>query len=213
MTSNNNKLKRQILEAGRYLSKQDEGLKGLIKTFGLPELRTDRDPYQALVSSIISQQISGHATQAIRGRFLALFPGSDFPRPQQLAEEDISSLRSAGLSQRKSEYVKAIAQAFLIPNFPASGFNEMTDAEVTEKLTAIRGVGQWTTDMFMIFTLGRLDILPLNDQGIRNGMRIFFGLEQHPSPVEMLDLTAHWKPYRSVASWYLWKLVDEPEVR
>jgi len=191
------------------LAAADPRLESLISTFGLPDFRAGGIPYEALVRSIISQQISWKAARAIRGRFLALFPESDFPPPEALSEADIQELRQAGLSQRKAEYVIAIARAFLDPQFLGDNLHEASDSQVSEKLTSIRGVGQWTADMFMIFTLARLDILPLNDQGLRNGMQVFFSLDHVPVADEMLKLTEHWKPYRSVASWYMWKVVDE----
>ena len=95
------------------------------------------------------------------------------------------------------------------PEFLGDRLDELIDIEVSEKLTSIRGVGQWTADMFMIFTLARLDVLPVNDQGIRNGMQVFFELDHLPEANKMLELTEHWKPYRSIASWYMWKVVDE----
>ena len=198
-----------IATACDHLAARDARLKRLIDIFGPPNLNPDRDPYQALVRSIIFQQISGKAAQAILQRFLALFPGDSFPSAARLAQAEAAGLRAAGLSQRKAEYVIAIAQAFLETDFQQEGFREMSDQEVSERLTRIRGVGQWTADMFMIFTLARLDVLPLSDQGIRNGMRRFFELENHLIEAEMLRLTEHWKPYRSVASWYMWKVVDE----
>ena len=187
----------------------DPSIKHLIETFGIPEFSAGGDPYQALVRSIISQQISWKAARAIRERFLAMFPDTDFPPPSQLALADPLELRKAGLSQRKAEYVVGIAQAFSDPDFLGDQIDLLSDAAVSEKLTSIRGVGQWTADMFMIFTLTRPDILPVNDQGIKNGMRIFFKLNHLPTSDEMLELTHHWKPFRSVACWYMWKVVDE----
>ena len=199
----------EISMSSAQLSKRDARLKALIEKFGVPDITPGGNPYEALVRSIIYQQISGKAARAIFSRFLAVFPKSQFPDPKLLAIADIIRLREAGLSQRKAEYVRSIAQAFLDPNFLGDSIHELSDSEVSEKLTSIRGVGQWTADMFMIFTLARLDILPLNDQGIKNGMQVFFSLDHSPTADEMLGLTEHWKPYRSLASWYMWKVVDE----
>ena len=198
-----------LKEACNALSSYDARLKQLIEAFGLPDIQAGGNPYEALVRSIISQQISWKAARAIRGRFLALFPETDFPSPEVLALADIGDLRQAGLSQRKAEYVVGIAQAFSDPHFLGSGIDTMSDTDISAKLTSIRGVGQWTADMFMIFTLARPDILPLNDQGIKNGLQTFFDLDHVPDAIEILTLTAHWKPYRSIASWYMWKVVDE----
>ena len=204
-----NLLSARIALGCTQLSASDVRLKALIDTFGPPSLNRGGDPYAALVRSIIFQQISGKAARAIYNRFLALFPDSDFPTPGELAQAKIEQLRAAGLSRRKAEYVTGIGQTFLAHDFLGKNIDELSDLEVSEKLTSIRGVGQWTADMFMIFTLARLDILPLNDQGIRNGMETFFELDHLPVAEEMLELTEHWKPYRSLASWYMWKVVDE----
>jgi len=205
----NNPLRAQVAFGCAQLAEADSRLKALIETFGPPELERGGDPYQALVRSIIYQQISGKAARAIYNRFLAIFPNSRFPSPQELSQVNIDHLRAAGLSQRKAEYVTGIGQTFLDHEFLGKTIDSLSDIEVSEKLTSIRGVGQWTADMFMIFTLARLDILPLNDQGIRNGMETFFELDHLPVAEEMLELTEHWKPYRSIASWYMWKVVDE----
>lgn len=199
----------QIALACQRLSESDPRLKVLIETFGPPGLERGGDPYQALVRSIIFQQISGKAARAIFNRFLAIFPVSKFPTPRELSQADISELRRAGLSQRKAEYVIGIGIAFLDPHFLDDRIDDLSDLQVSEKLTSIRGVGQWTADMFMIFTLARLDVMPLKDQGIRNGMQRFFALDHLPEAHEMLTLTDHWKPFRSIASWYMWKVVDE----
>lgn len=199
----------QIALACQQLSESDTRLKALIETFGPPELERGGDSYQALVRSIIFQQISGRAARSIFYRFLAIFPGSNFPSPQKLSDAEIPELRKAGLSQRKAEYVTGIGTAFLDPHFLDDQIDNLSDIQVSEKLTALRGVGQWTADMFMIFTLARLDVLPLNDQGIRNGMQVFFEMDHLPAIEEMVELTEHWKPYRSIASWYMWKVVDE----
>jgi len=198
-----------IKEACTLLSQRDTRLRHLIRSFGPPDLQPGGDPYEALIRSIISQQISWKAARAIRQRFLALFPDSDFPSPRILAQADPIELRKAGLSQRKAEYVIGIAKAFSGPGFFGDDLEALSDMEISNKLTSIRGVGQWTADMFMIFTLGRSDILPLNDQGLKNGLKIFFNLDHLPEAPEMLELTEHWKPYRSIASWYMWKVVDE----
>ncbi len=202
-------LQRQLARACEILSETDVRLKTLIEVFGAPELERGGDPFQALVRSIIFQQISGKAARAIYNRFLAIFPNSEFPNPKILSQAGVFELRQAGLSQRKAEFVIGIGAAFLDPDFLGKNINGLTDIEVSEKLTSIRGVGQWTADMFMIFTLFRLDVLPLNDQGIRNGMQTFFELDHLPAADEMLELTEHWRPYRSIGTWYMWKVVDE----
>ncbi len=202
-------LAQNISQGAMTLAAKDVKLKELIDVFGIPDLSRGGDPYEALVRSIISQQISWKAARAIMGRFLGLFPGTDFPAPKQLASADLGRLREAGLSQRKAEYVMGIAESFMSPGFLGNEMDALSETDISEKLTSIRGVGQWTADMFMIFTMARLDVLPLNDQGIKNGIQKFFGLDHLPVPEEMTVLTDHWRPYRSIGSWYMWKVVDE----
>jgi len=191
------------------LSARDARLKLLIEKFGIAELRIGQDPFEALVRSIVSQQISWKAARKIFERFLALFPETDFPTPQKLAAADLLELRGAGLSQRKAEYVIGIGWAFSEEGFEAVDFHNLSDDDVSRKLTEIRGVGQWTVDMLMLFTLGRMDILPLTDLGIKKGIQQFFDLDTLPDAEKMIELTEHWRPYRSIASWYMWKIVDE----
>ncbi len=191
------------------IAERDSGVNILLNKFGIHSLESSISRYQDLVSSIIFQQLNGKAAQTILERFIKLFPGEDFPSPESLSGSDISLLRTAGLSQRKSEYVKGIAQAFSDPEYFPEDVDKWTDLQVSEKLTSIRGVGQWTADMFMIFTLLRPDILPLNDLGIQKGMQVFFKLPTLPSPDEMCALTEHWRPYRSIGCLYMWTIVDE----
>ena len=198
-----------IGEACAFLAENDQGLKILYSQFGPPELKPNASYYQALVRSIIFQQLNGKAAQTILDRFLLLFPGQTFPVPETLADADVILLRQAGLSQRKAEYVIGIAEVFSDSTFLKEDISQMTDVDVSEKLTSIRGIGQWTADMFLIFTLLRPDVLPLNDLGIKKGMQIFFKLSEMPDADEMIELSSHWKPFRSAACWYMWKVVDE----
>jgi len=198
-----------IDDACEFLSKNDKGLKILHSQFGSPELRPNTSYYQALVRAIIFQQLNGKAAQTILDRFLGLFSGESFPNPETLADADIAILRQAGLSLRKAEYVIGIAEAFSESGFFDGDIRQLTDESVSERLTSIRGVGQWTADMFLIFTLLRPDVLPLNDLGIKKGMQIFFKLSEMPDADEMIQLSSHWKPFRSAACWYMWKIVDE----
>lgn len=198
-----------LVEACNRISRIDSGIGILHSKFGIPNLRSNTSHYHSLVRSIIFQQLNGNAAQSIFNRFLKLFPGEEFPSPERLSNSDISLLRTAGLSKRKSEYVKGIALAFSESEYLTENYDQWTDSQVSERLTVIRGIGQWTADMFMIFTLLRPDILPLNDLGIKKGLQIFFKLPRLPKSAEMSSLTEHWRPYRSIGCWYMWKIVDE----
>jgi DNA-3-methyladenine glycosylase II len=198
-----------IRESCVRLERADSGLQLLRQRFGDPELRVSDKYYQALIRSIIFQQLSGKAANTIYSRFLALYKGGILPNPEILAQSSVTSLRKAGLSRQKAIYVIGIAEKFVSSNFLNGNLHAMTDAEVSQKLTNIKGVGQWTADMFMIFTLGRPDILPVKDVGIQKGMQVYFKLSNRPNPVEMETLAKIWRPYRSLACWYMWRIVDE----
>jgi len=170
----------------------------------------DRDPYQALVSAIAYQQLHGNAARAILGRFVALYPESDFPTPQQVLSTDDAAMRACGFSAGKTLAIKDIAAKAaegVVPTRRAA--LRLSDAALIERLTTIRGVGRWTVEMLLIFTLGRKDVLPVDDFGVREGYRRLYELDAQPKPREMAALGEVWAPYRSIASWYLWRVADE----
>ncbi|KAI8582473.1 hypothetical protein K450DRAFT_227335 [Umbelopsis ramanniana AG] len=189
------------------------------------------NPFRDLATHIIYQQIHGTAAKAILNRFVKLFDPSEeevdlpkelafFPTPEMVIAKPIPELRTAGLSQRKAEYIVDLATHFVDKRILPNKFKDMTDEEISVCLTSVRGIGQWTVDMYLIFHLGHPDVLPLGDLGVRKGMAVHFGLmsgkqavskgnnKQLPSPDDMVRLTEHWKPYRSVGSWYMWKVMD-----
>jgi DNA-3-methyladenine glycosylase II len=168
----------------------------------------DRDPYQALVSAIAYQQLHGNAARAILGRFTALH--RPFPTPAQVLSIDDAAMRACGFSASKTAAIRDIAAKAaegVVPTRRAAA--RLSDAALIERLTTIRGVGRWTVEMLLIFTLGRKDILPVDDFGVREGYRLLYGLDAQPKPREMAALGEVWSPYRSVASWYLWRAADE----
>ncbi|TQV89248.1 DNA-3-methyladenine glycosylase family protein [Aliikangiella coralliicola] len=163
------------------------------------------DPFDTLISSIISQQLSVKAAATIESRVRKL-AGKQF-RPTKLLKISSEDLRGCGLSTRKTEYVLGIADAVKRRKLNFKKLVDASDEEVTQKLVELRGVGQWTAEMFMIFSLGRMDVFSVLDVGLQRGMRILFGDEACDLQA-MTTLAERWQPYRSVASWYLWKVVD-----
>lgn len=166
-----------------------------------------RDPYHALVRAVVYQQLSGKAAATILGRVIALFPGKDFPEPEDLLGADPVTLRGAGLSRQKIAALKDIAQKRaegIIP--PAKALHKLSDTEIIERLSAARGVGRWTVEMYLIFTLGRPDVLPVDDLGVRKGAEKLF--KRAFTPKELDAYGQRWAPYRSVAAWHLWRLAD-----
>jgi 3-methyladenine DNA glycosylase/8-oxoguanine DNA glycosylase len=165
--------------------------------------------FAALLESIVYQQLSGKAAETILGRVVALFRPRRFPRPEDLVAVPDARLRAAGLSRNKTAALKDLARHTLegtVP--PLARAHAMTDEELIERLTAVRGVGRWTVEMLLIFRLGRPDVLPVGDLGVRKGFRRAFGMRRLPAPVTITRRAERWRPYRSVASWYLWRAAE-----
>lgn len=195
--------------AKQHLLKCDPHLAPIIQKVGDCPLRPHSRYYQELVESIISQQLSMKAAATITQRFVALF-GGEFPAPQQILAKEHGQLRSAGLSNAKANYIRDLAQhivdgQLLIDKLPA-----LSNQEVINELTAVKGIGEWTAHMFLIFSLGRLDILPVGDLGLRAGVQKIYGLKSLPTPNEVTKLANKhkWHPYESVATWYVWQSLN-----
>ncbi len=192
---------------------QDKILRAVIESLNLPELPDNQDVYKTLLDSIVSQQLSVKAANTIFGRFCQLFP-NNYPEPNLLLQTSAETLRSAGLSGQKANYLKNIAD-FHLHTFPISyeNLNTLTDEEIIKTLTVIKGVGKWTVEMLLIFSLKRLDVLPLDDLGIRQGFIKLYGLEQTGKALfpAMNEIAEAWQPYRSVACRYLWLAKDTPK--
>lgn len=196
-------------EAQIHLTKADPILSGLITKYGDCTLRPHTDYYRELVDSIISQQLSVKAGRTIFNRFLDLF-GGEMPTPAQIIAINIEALRGVGCSYAKSAYIKDLAEHIEDGRLDLSHIATLPNEEVIRQLVAVKGIGEWSAHMFMIFSLGRTNILPTGDLGIRKAMAALYGFKTLPSPQEMLSLSLQngWSPYESVASWYLWKSLD-----
>lgn len=173
------------------------------------ELRSMISPFQALMSSIIYQQLSGKAAATIQRRVHALFPGDAPPDPDEILAVPEEALRGAGMSRAKVAAVKDLAAKALDGVVPARlALGAMDNDEIITRLTTVRGIGRWTVEMLLIFYLGRPDVLPVTDLGVRKGFMIAYGLDALPKPTELARYGERWHPYRSVASWYLWRAND-----
>lgn len=200
-------------EAIEHLSR-DRVMRQLIKRVGGCTLRADRkrEPFAALVRSVTFQQLNGTAAQTIFNRFIALFPedaAKSFPAPQHILDMPVEKMRSAGLSGSKTVAIKDIAAKArdgIVPTRAAA--TKLTDVELVERLTTIRGVGPWTVEMLLIFTLGRKDVFPVTDFGVRKGFALTYGFKEMPRPKELFEHGEPWRPFRSIASWYLWRAAD-----
>jgi DNA-3-methyladenine glycosylase II len=195
--------------AADHLTANDPVLALVIERAGLCAIRPRKDYYQKVVESIIGQQLSVKAAASIRRRFIELF-GGKFPSPDQILVAEHSDLRGVGLSNAKVTYVKDLAQHVIDGRLEFEKFNDMSNDEIIAELTAVKGVGEWTAHMFLMFAMVRLNILPTGDLGIRTGMRDLYGLATLPSPEQMHEIARknNWHPYESIASWYIWHAKD-----
>ena len=169
-----------------------------------------RVPYEALVRAIAHQQLHGRAAETILSRFTALYPGTPWPDPTTVLATDPALLRACGFSSSKVAAIRDIAAHALSGTIPSRDeSNALDDATLIERLVAIRGVGRWTVEMLLIATLGRPDVLPVDDFGVREGWRLLQGLTEQPRPKALAVIGAAWAPYRTTAAWYLWRAADE----
>jgi DNA-3-methyladenine glycosylase II len=195
--------------ASDYLSALDDDWQRHISAVGpcLHQPHPARAPYESLVRAIAYQQLHAKAGDAIIGRLLGLFPGQSFPRPEQILASDFEALRSCGFSASKIATLQGIAQATLdgvVPDYATA--LAMDDEALIERLISLRGVGRWTVEMLLIYSLERMDILPADDFGVREGYRRLKGLELQPTRKQMIDIGQAWRPHRTVAAWYLWRM-------
>ncbi|HYG22638.1 MAG TPA: DNA-3-methyladenine glycosylase 2 family protein [Verrucomicrobiae bacterium] len=198
-------------EAVEYLRRTDPTMAKLIARVGPCTLKpkTRRSPFEALVSAVTHQQLNGTAAMTILRRVLALYPGKRFPKPEDILATPDAQLRAAGLSAAKAASIRDIAEKALSGIVPtAAAARKLSDAEILERLTSVRGVGPWTVEMLLIFTLGRPDVLPVGDYGVRKGFALIHGWKDLPTPKELLKEGERWKPHRSTAAWYLWRALE-----
>jgi len=194
----------------KALKKSDPELIPLLDAYDIPDLEVKTNYFQALVRSIIYQQLSGKAAQTIAQRFKNLFDGTDLPNPHDVVIKDHQTLRSAGLSNSKASYIRNIAHAFLNGTIDHKNLGSMSNSEIVDQLISVKGVGPWTAQMFLMFTLNRPDIFPTTDLGIQKGYKIFYKLPDLPKTADMEVRSQPWKPYRTAVSLYFWRLVEGP---
>jgi 3-methyladenine DNA glycosylase/8-oxoguanine DNA glycosylase len=199
---------KELDDACSFLSKKDRALNRVISTVGPCGLKIDlmQSPFEALAEAIVYQQLSGKAAATIFGRVKALFGEKKLLEPEDILLSSEEALRAAGCSRAKAVALIDLAVKTKEGLVPAlEEMHGMSDDQLIERLVAVRGVGRWTVEMLLIFRLGRLDVLPATDYGIRKGFAITYKLADLPTPKEILTYGEKWKPFRSVASWYLWR--------
>jgi len=203
-------------EALRHLRRVDPVMAQLIRRAGPYAVKPERGagPYEALVQAVAHQQLTGKAAKTILGRFYALYGIDCCPEPARLVETPDEALRGCGFSRAKSAALKDIAARSLDGSIPPRrALARMKDEAIIERLIEARGVGRWTVEMFLMFTLGRPDVLPVDDYGVRLGYKIAYGKRTLPKPKSLAKLGERWAPFRTTAAWYLWRAVDMERAR
>lgn len=193
------------------LSKVDPVMHRLIEDIGPFALKPKarRSPFESLVRAIAYQQLHDKAAESILKRFVALFPGRRFPRPDELLAMNIRSVRKAGFSRPKILAIRDLAAKTLDGTVPTNRvIGHLSDEDIIERLIEVRGIGRWTVEMLLIFQLGRPDVLPVHDFGVRNGFRIGYRRATMPTPREVFHYGERWRPFRTAAAWYLWRAAD-----
>ena len=194
--------------AVKYLSR-DNDLKTLIDHFGVITLKRRRNYFKSLLRSIIHQQLSSKAAGTIENRFLELYNASRYPSPEEVLKTPAEVIQNVGISRMKTEYIRGLSKVIVDRDIRLDKLTELSNDEVGTVLKQVRGIGQWTVDMFLIFSLNRPDVFPLNDLGIQKGLMLFLGRAKYLDRESMLSYSEKWKPYRTLVSLYLWKIVDE----
>lgn len=206
--------KENLRKAAEHLAKHDSKLAPIIKQVGLATFVPHQDYYGALVNSIIGQQLSVKAAASIKQRFRDLF-GGKLPSPEEILQKSVEELRSVGFSNAKARYVHDLAEHVIDGRVRFDKLDQQSNEEIIAGLTDVKGVGEWTVHMFLMFCMGRLDVLATGDRGVRNGIRDLYGFTDVPTPEQVKEIAHkyHWHPYETVACWYIWRTLDnEPDI-
>jgi 3-methyladenine DNA glycosylase/8-oxoguanine DNA glycosylase len=197
--------------AAEHLAGADKVLAAIIKRVGkcgLPQKPERGGYFEALTESIVYQQLNGKAAATIFGRFLKLYPAGRFPKPEEILNTPDEKLRAAGLSKQKLSYIKDLAAKTAAGELDFASFPKMPDEDIVKALSAVKGIGRWTAEMFLIFTLARPDVLPVGDYGFKNAVMKAYRLKKMPEPETLQKLAKKWSPHRSAATWYLWQSLN-----
>lgn len=207
----NSQLEQDVQAGAEYLKTADPILADLIEAVGPIHLPLDTDYFSALIGAIIAQQLSGRASQRIRARFMDLFDLNRPFTPAHVAALSEAELRGVGLSTQKASYIQDLATRVVDGSLDLAALPSMDDEEVISRLLPVKGIGVWTAQMFLIFSLGRLDVLPTEDLGLRTAVQKVYGLHHLPKKDDLIDLAGPWRPYCSVATLYLWRSLGNTE--
>ena len=195
-----------IDDAIKYLKETDPTMNKIINSVGAYSIKIRHNPFLALVEAIIYQQLTGKAAQSIYEKFISYYNNNEYyVQPQYIILTADNIMKSFGLSNKKIEYIKLLSTDIIKGNINLNSFEEKEDEEIINELTKLKGIGRWTAEMFLIFCLERKDVFPLKDLGIKKAIQRWYFNPEYPDEQSIIDLSNIWKPYRSIASWYLWK--------
>ena len=202
--------KEEMVDGVNYLSSLNVNLSKFLKSYNVPTLPVEKNYFWSLCRSVIYQQISGKAAKKISDRYLSLYVNKERMLPSEVIDIDIKKIFKVGISRQKASYIKNIAHAFNTKIIDEKNISKLNDREIIDQLTTIKGVGKWTAEMFLIFTLRRSDVFPVTDLGVQKGFKIFYSLDDLPTIELMNKKSESWKPYRTIMSLYLWYAVEGP---
>ena len=202
--------KEVMIDGINYLSSLNVNLSKFLKSYNIPNLPVEKNYFWSLCRSVIYQQISGKAAKKISERYLSLYENGPRMLPIEVVDIDIKKIFKVGISRQKASYIKNIAHAFNTKIIDEKNISKLDDQEIISQLTTIKGVGKWTAEMFLIFTLRRPDVFPVTDLGVQKGFKIFYSLDDLPTIELMNKKSESWKPYRTIMSLYLWYAVEGP---
>ena len=200
----------EMVDGVNYLSSLNVNLSKFLKSYNVPTLPVEKNYFWALCRSVIYQQISGKAAKKISDRYLSLYANGERMLPSEVIDIDINKIFKVGISRQKASYIKNIAHAFNTKIIDEKNISKLDDQEIISQLTTIKGVGRWTAEMFLIFTLRRPDVFPVTDLGVQKGFQIFYSLDDLPTIELMNKKSESWRPYRTIMSLYLWYAVEGP---
>jgi len=195
--------------AEEYLKKKDKKLGRIIDSVGSCKLNhKTRNKFDVLASSIVGQQLSAKAAKTIKGRVLKLTGSKTILKVENILDIDIKQLRKTGLSTAKASYIHFLAENITSGKLNLKNLQKQNEDDIYKILISQKGIGKWTAEMFMIFSLGKTDILSTGDAGLIRAVQLVYGLKEKPNPEEFTNIAKKWRPYRSIASWYLWRTID-----
>lgn len=204
-------MEKELQKAQKFLSELDPYFANLIEVYGNCKIVRKHEEFRELVDAIISQQLSVKAGSTICNRFFNLYASvnhTDNLAPNLVLNISTDEMRAVGISNQKAKYIHNLANHFIENSHVVTNFDAMSNSEIIDNLTKVKGIGRWTTEMFLMFSLGRLDVFPFDDLGIKNAIKKKYNLEEKPSKEFMIEVSEQWAPYRTVASWYLWRSLN-----